>query len=197
MTSDKKTAILSAAQKLFREKGLGMSTMEDVAGSAGMGKSSLYYYFKSKEEIFNAVVEMEIGEIILETIKQVSLQQGLLDKLTVFANVKFEMSRNRRSLYRAMEAGMDAEAYSRYQEVKKNIHQKYLLKETVLLQQIMVTAAVRKEIAEFTPRVLDDIIIIFLSALRGINRELHQYGPAGEGASRVASFCQLFYEGLS
>jgi AcrR family transcriptional regulator len=114
MATDKRTHILSTAQKLFQEKGLGMATMEDVARAAGMGKSSLYYYFKSKEEIFNAVLETEIGEILLETMKRISSKTSLRDKLATFAAVKFDMARKRRSLYRTMELGMDAEALSRY-----------------------------------------------------------------------------------
>ena len=49
-----KEQILQGAQKLFQSKGLGSITMEEVAQSIGKGKSSLYYYFKSKEDLFMA-----------------------------------------------------------------------------------------------------------------------------------------------
>ncbi len=36
--------------------------MEDIAKAAGKGKSTLYYYYTSKDEIFNAVIEDEMHE---------------------------------------------------------------------------------------------------------------------------------------
>ncbi len=197
MAQDRKSTILAAARQLFREKGLGRSTMEDVAKAAGMGKSSLYYYFRSQEEIFDAVMEMEIGEILQETIRQTSQQKGLLEKLTAFAIVKFEASRKRKSLYRATEAGMDADALSRYQNVKQLIHTRYLQKETLLLQQILLSAAAAQEIRELSTGALDDAIFIFLSSLRGMNREINLYRTAGEASGRLEAFCGIFTRGLS
>ncbi len=57
-------AILEAGKRVFQKWGLGKSTMEDIAREAGKGKSTLYYYFKGKEEIFDAVVRKEIGDVL-------------------------------------------------------------------------------------------------------------------------------------
>ncbi len=197
MALDRRTLILSAAQQLFQEKGLGRSTMEDVAKAAGMGKSSLYYYFKSQEEIFDAVLEAEVGDILRESIRQMSRHNDLLAKLSAFATVKFEMARKRKSLYGATEAGMDAEALSRYQTLKKVVHKRYLQKETVLLQQLLVNAGADQEIRELTPEALDNAVFIFLAALRGINREITLHWTAEEAPGRLTAFCELFYKGLA
>ena len=188
--------VLEAAQKLFREKGLGVVTMEDVAKAVGKGKSTLYYYFKSKEEIFNAVLETEMNEVILESIRQVSLKKGLLAQLTAFARTKFEMTRKRRSLYKAMEVGMDAEAFSKYNEAKKTVHHKYLQKEKQVLQQVLVAAMEHVEIRRLDNATLNAAIFIFLSSLRGINREIFVHGSAEDGMLMTTAACKLFYEGL-
>ena len=52
--------IVSSARGLFEKFGLKKTTMEDIAKEAGKGKSSLYYYFESKYEIFEAVVDQEM-----------------------------------------------------------------------------------------------------------------------------------------
>lgn len=173
-----------------------MATMEDVAKAAGMGKSSLYYYFKSKEEIFNAVLETEINEILLETMKRISSQISLLGKLIAFATVKFEMARKRKSLYRAMEAGMDAEALSRYNELKKEVHLKYLEKEKVILQQLLIQGSDTREIKAMSTTELEQSIFIFLSALRGMNREVNLYGTIKQADELMPAFCRLFHQGL-
>ncbi|WP_461492021.1 TetR/AcrR family transcriptional regulator, partial [Pontibacter sp. HJ8] len=46
-----KTEILNEAQKLFRHFGWTKTTMEDIAKATGKGKSTLYYYYKSKDDI--------------------------------------------------------------------------------------------------------------------------------------------------
>ena len=58
--------IMEHAQILFRQFGLKKTTMEDIAKSMGKGKSTLYYYFCSKEEIFDAVILKEMGEVFAD-----------------------------------------------------------------------------------------------------------------------------------
>ncbi len=67
----KRENIITAAGRVFGRHGFREARMENIAEEAGMGKSSLYYYFLSKEELFEAVVEREAenlkNEIILAT----------------------------------------------------------------------------------------------------------------------------------
>ena len=51
--------IVGVARRIFTRYGFRKATMEEIANTSQMGKSSIYYYFKSKEEIFRAVVEFE------------------------------------------------------------------------------------------------------------------------------------------
>ena len=51
--------ILAVAQGIFSRFGFKKTTMEDIAKAARKGKSTLYYYFKNKEEVFEAVVDYE------------------------------------------------------------------------------------------------------------------------------------------
>ncbi len=55
--------VVEAAKALFQRYGLKKTTMEDIAKFVGKGKSTLYYYFPSKNEIFEAVVEYEMKEL--------------------------------------------------------------------------------------------------------------------------------------
>ncbi len=194
--ADKRTQIVTAAHRLFREEGLGEVTMEEIARAAGMGKSSLYYYFKSQEEIFNAVLESEIGDLLLETIREINTQTNLLDKLTSFALVKLEMTRKRRSFFAAMEAGMDAEARTRYDALKASLHHRYLAQETILLQQIFVAASDKGEITKMNDARLEEVVFIFLSGLRGINREITFWKTMNASEQLLPAYCKIFVKGL-
>lgn len=66
---EKRENIISAAGRVFGQQGFKEARMERVAEEAGMGKSSLYYYFLSKEELFEAVVEREAEFLKAEIIK--------------------------------------------------------------------------------------------------------------------------------
>lgn len=52
-----RTEILLVAERIFAEAGLEGSRMEAIAAGAGVNKALLYYYFKSKEALFRAVME--------------------------------------------------------------------------------------------------------------------------------------------
>jgi AcrR family transcriptional regulator len=56
--------ILQAAKMLFSKYGLKKTTMEDVAKAVGKGKSTLYYYYPGKNELFEAVVKEEINNAV-------------------------------------------------------------------------------------------------------------------------------------
>ena len=49
---DKKTQILSAAKDIFNRLGYAKTSVDDISQAVGMKKSSLYYYFKNKEDMF-------------------------------------------------------------------------------------------------------------------------------------------------
>ena len=49
--------VLEAAKRLFLDQGVAATTMEAVAAEAGVSKATLYAYFKSRDELFGAVVE--------------------------------------------------------------------------------------------------------------------------------------------
>lgn len=48
----KRKEILKAAMKVFAQQGVSCTKMEDVAREAGIGKGTIYEYFKSKDDIF-------------------------------------------------------------------------------------------------------------------------------------------------
>ena len=53
--------IIEAAQKVFTEFGYKKVTMDDVAAKLNITRSALYYYYKSKDDLFIAVTEKETG----------------------------------------------------------------------------------------------------------------------------------------
>jgi TetR/AcrR family transcriptional regulator len=63
--NDKQTEekIFEAATDVFVEKGMDGARMQDIATHAGINKALLHYYFRTKDQLFNAVFEMIAGKI--------------------------------------------------------------------------------------------------------------------------------------
>ncbi|HEY0177945.1 MAG TPA: TetR/AcrR family transcriptional regulator, partial [Pedobacter sp.] len=76
--------ILSGEKKLFGKHGLKKTTMEEIATAAGKGKSTLYYYFPSKNEIFEAVVEDEMKNVVKRIREAVNASLTAKEKLKAF-----------------------------------------------------------------------------------------------------------------
>lgn len=50
--AETRAAILDAAEKMFFEKGVGTSRLEDIAAAAGVTRGAIYWHFASKTDIF-------------------------------------------------------------------------------------------------------------------------------------------------
>ena len=70
-----RTHIVGVARRIFTRNGFRKATMEEIASISRMGKSSIYYYFKSKEEIFRAVVEFE-AQLLKDRLSRVISKSG-------------------------------------------------------------------------------------------------------------------------
>ena len=70
-TSKTKAKLVDVARQLFAKMGVENTTMNDIALASKKGRRTLYTYFKSKEDIYLAVVESEL-DILLNVMKQVA-----------------------------------------------------------------------------------------------------------------------------
>lgn len=73
-----KEAIIYEALSLFSDRGYEGVTMRDIASSVGIKASSLYNHFKSKEDIFNSIIE-EMSKRYEEMIIKMQVPHGEMD----------------------------------------------------------------------------------------------------------------------
>ena len=71
---ERKEEILDAAEKLFGTKGFDHTSTNDILEAVGIARGTLYYHFKSKEEILDGVIERisnrlmsDAGKVIRDT----------------------------------------------------------------------------------------------------------------------------------
>ena len=68
--SKTKAKLVDVARQLFAKMGVENTTMNDIALASKKGRRTLYTYFKSKEDIYMAVVESEL-DILSDIMKRV------------------------------------------------------------------------------------------------------------------------------
>lgn len=68
--SKTKAKLVDVARQLFAKMGVESTTMNDIAIASKKGRRTLYTYFKSKEDIYMAVVESEL-DMLSETMSRV------------------------------------------------------------------------------------------------------------------------------
>ncbi len=61
---ERRNEILDAAERLFGEKGFDGTSTNDILDEVGIARGTLYYHFKSKEDILDAMIERLTGRLI-------------------------------------------------------------------------------------------------------------------------------------
>lgn len=100
MKIKKREIILQIARKLFARYGLKKTSVDDIAAEARIGKTTIYYYFKSKHEIFKVVVDRECT-ILKNAIREaISKEESPQEKLRAFILTRISHLRKLVNLYR-------------------------------------------------------------------------------------------------
>jgi AcrR family transcriptional regulator len=100
LDTDKKYQIIKAAQKRFVKHGLNKTTLDEIARDLRMGKASLYYYFKSKEDLFYQTIDWETS-LMLEEINGIFIntEKDLRSRIKAYLTLKEECSTKYKLVY--------------------------------------------------------------------------------------------------
>lgn len=123
---------IEVARQLFARKGVENTTMNDIASASEKGRRTIYTYFKSKRDIYNAVVEQET-DIALSKLRMIVAKPIPADeKLTEYVDVHFETMKEIVSRNGSLRAWF-------FRDVRKVDRARRVVsrKETILLQQIL------------------------------------------------------------
>lgn len=98
---DAKERIIDVAQRIFARFGFRKTTMDEIAQAARKGKSSIYHYFKSKEEIMQAVMEKEVRVAKEEINKAIAEENTPQEKLRAYVLTRMQVLNRLANLYSA------------------------------------------------------------------------------------------------
>ncbi len=62
--AEREKQVLDIAAEVFAEKGYRAANVTDIVTRAGIGRGTFYLYFKSKQDVFLAVIEKYFGDLV-------------------------------------------------------------------------------------------------------------------------------------
>ncbi|MBN2167032.1 MAG: TetR/AcrR family transcriptional regulator [Marinilabiliaceae bacterium] len=104
-----KDEIISRAQELFQQYGMKKTTMDEIAAASGKAKSTLYHYFKSKDEVFDEVITKEMRNLRKIIKDKVDDHKSMVDKLSTYAREYYSEVINKVNVYRILKKETQAE----------------------------------------------------------------------------------------
>ena len=172
--------ILDVAARLFATTGLRRTTMETIATEAGRGRRTVYMYFANKAEIYQAVVEREIENIIVPLRDVVSSGDDFETTFYQYAEVRTD------GLYALRQRNPlllkdFAHGHTRVEKLRLRLNREEIRILTPLFQKNL---NIRK-ISDGTD--YEDYAFIFLSMLRGTDRLIVNKNGLKE-IKRITSF---------
>lgn len=127
-----KDSLVEIAQNIFSRFGYKKTTVDEIAQAARKGKSSIYYYFKSKEDIFKAVVDKEASILFSRINEAIETKENPKEKLKAYILTRMEAFKDLANFYDAVKNDLLA-----HMEFINKFREKHYKKEIQVIEQIL------------------------------------------------------------
>jgi AcrR family transcriptional regulator len=158
-TTNKKLQIISAAKQCFAQYGYDKTTLDDIGKRLGLNKSSLYYYFKNKEEIFTAVVLKEADNIVNGLQTEMESKASPEEKIQLYMKKRIGYYKKVLSLHQ-----LSAESIRQIQPGFHQLYNEILLREIAFIQKQLM--AIDNNMYESRAKKIAELIIISADGIK-------------------------------
>lgn len=188
-TEDIKVRLLREARSIFARYGYNKTTVDDIAKAAGKGKSTFYYYFSSKEEVFKAVIEKEANLFRASLIESISIEASPIDKVKNYILTRLLSFKELVNLFTAISGdGMDQISFI------EDVRKKYEQEQVNIIKMILMESINNEEVN------VDDIDLVteaMAVILKGLEYHLMFNPNEVVGIeSRVDKVLDLVFKGI-
>jgi AcrR family transcriptional regulator len=183
-----RTKIVEIARSIFTHFGFKKTTMEEIALATRKGKSSIYYYFNSKEDIFKAVVEKEAEELKEELYKKINDVEDPIERLKIYITVRMRKLNKLTNFYSALKSD-----YLSHFEFIEQIRKSYDLDE------VRVVAGIIQEGIEKGKFSVDDpqlSAVAIVTAMKGLEVPLFINKEHGNFEARLGNLINFLFYGI-
>ena len=180
--------IVEAARQIFSRYGFKKTTMDEIAQSVSKGKSSIYYYFQSKEDIYKAVIEKEATLIRDELTKAISEANNPVDKLKAYVTVRMRTFHAMANFYEAIKN----EFLTNLDFINK-IREKYDKEEMQMVENFLKEGINRND---FNLDNTELAAIAIVTAMKGLEIPLIKYNNKLNLEERIDHLLNILFFGI-
>ncbi|MBN2442875.1 MAG: TetR/AcrR family transcriptional regulator [Spirochaetales bacterium] len=188
MEKDIREQIIDSARKIFAQFGYKKTTVDEIAQSIYKGKSSIYHYFKSKEEIFKGVIKKEYT-FLKEKIAIALMNQNLpQEKLRTYILTRLNVLSGLSNFYATLKNDY-FECLGLIEELRK----RYIIEEIEAVERILQEGMDQGIFVTNNTKVLAHTIITVLKAME------YDWGMAedkNELEKNVNNMLDMFFYGI-
>ena len=185
--------IINGAKKLMQQYGLKKTTMEDIAQTAGKSKSTLYYYFKDKEEIFDKVINLEIDEFFQAVKTSVNKQADAVSMLKAYIVTKVKILRDKTNLY---SIAIKNDLQGRVNKGFTNLRNRYDNEEKLLISSILTKGVESKLFTNEIKTEIDTLSELLVSCIRGIEMDIIAHNKNRVLADKADLLVEILIKGI-
>ena len=183
----RKKIIITAGQ-IFSRYGFKKTTMDEISKALKMGKSSIYYYFNGKEEIFQAVVLYEANILRNELTTAIKSVESPIEKLRNYVFVRMRSFEKLSNYYNAIfDKNLD------HFNFIETIRSKYDREELAILRLIIFDGARKKSFRYQTANILR---LAIQTALKGLEVPLFWQKKEINIESRLTAILDVLFYGI-
>jgi AcrR family transcriptional regulator len=183
-----KLKIIETARSIFSHYGFKKTTMEEIAQATRKGKSSIYYYFENKEDIFKAVVEKEAEEIRTELHKKIADVEDPIERLKIYITVRMRKFNKLTNFYSAIKSD-----YLSHFEFIEEIRKSYDLDEVKAIAGIIQDGI---EKGKFTIDDPQSSAISIVTAMKGLEVPIFVSKEHGNFEVRLDNLINFLFYGI-
>ena len=166
MVKGKRKMILAAANDCFTKYGYKKATLEDIGKSIGISKASIYYYFKSKAEIYITMVTNKYNDLIATLHEEIESYTDCESKIFGYFNKRLEWLYEQSSLL----SQITPEELHLFNELGSSIVMEIIKKEKQLFTDILQECIKKKIYPKFDIPRISNIIFILADAIYNFYR---------------------------
>jgi AcrR family transcriptional regulator len=180
--------IVLTAGRIFSNNGFRKTTMEEISKALKKGKSSIYYYFGSKEEIFEAVVLYEANQMRTQLTTAIKEVESPTEKLRNYIFVRMKALANLSNYYNAV-FDKNLEHYEFIEKIKS----RYDREELAILRLLIYVGNSR---GVFEVRDSEYTAMAILTMLKGMEVPLFWRKREIDINNRLEAILDLIFDGI-
>ena len=165
-----KNQILEGAKEVFRKYGYKNAKMEHIAVASGKGRSTLYYYYKSKDDVFKAFIQNYYQNVIQSVRSKVDFNNTVDQNFSIYSEERLQHLMENLKTYNNLLID-----FKNDMDFMSHLLVKVKDEEIEIIMNCLKWAIDKKEILEIPEEKLQFLAVAIVTSTGSIEKEIFLY----------------------